>query len=225
MLAYVGRSNDEIAELHKALKATVRAEVDGRGRKYEGRCVDGWGYVLVADSGIAYYKTAKPIIDDDHEIPRMDGKIYAMIHARKASDATLVESRFSHPFIGNVDDATLFLCHNGLIRTDQKNLRMTDTEYGLTIIEKAGVEKGVEMLKDITGTGLNLFILQMNKITGKVSLKYLNYYIDRGKNEYFDLFFSTLEDGKAIVSSSLQDHGIKGTLVEYGKLLDIENLE
>ncbi|MCL5413301.1 MAG: hypothetical protein M1569_02775 [Candidatus Marsarchaeota archaeon] len=225
MLAYVGRSNDELAGLKKALKATVRAEVDGTGRTYEGKCVDGWGYALVADGRIVHYRTGMSILDDNHEFPEMNGIIYAVVHARKASNREMVGSRFSHPFTVSTDKSTIFMCHNGLIRVDKKFPNVIDTEQGLRVIERRGVEKGIEMLKGITETGLNLFILQVDRDTGKTSIRYLNFYTDSSSSSYFDLFFSKLKDGVAVVSSSLLDHGLDGKRVEYGKLLDMANLQ
>ena len=224
MLAYVGKSNSELAGLKTALKATVRAEVDGTGRTYEGRCVDGWGYTLVANDGIVHYRTGMSILEDNHDLPEMKGVIYAVVHARKASNREMVGGRFSHPFTVSTDKSTIFMCHNGLLRVDKKLPGIIDTEQGLRVIERHGIEKGIEMLKGITETGLNLFILQVDRETGRTSIKYLNFYTDSSSSAYFDLFFSKLKDGVAVVSSSLLDHGLDGKKVEYGTLLDMADL-
>jgi len=226
MFAYVGRSNQDIAALHKALKESARNDVIAREFKSEGHCVDGWGYVMLSQSGLFHYRNGKPIFDDEHELPRLDGKVYAIFHARRASDKHKLGTVFAHPFPGSLSEHAIYLAHNGLVDMgDLSGADMTDTEYALRVITRKGLTAGIEELKDLTLTGLNLLILEIDKQTQAPAIRYLNFYVNPHRSRYFDMHFAEMADGKAIVSSTLLKYGIKRDTVlgvPFDRLSDLE---
>ncbi|MDE1834040.1 MAG: hypothetical protein KGH64_01745 [Candidatus Micrarchaeota archaeon] len=229
MFSYAGNSHTDIAELHKALKSAARNDAYMARNGRAGQCADGWGYVMATQGRIFRYTTDIPIYDDRHTIPRISSKAYAIFHARKASDRRKLGVGFSHPFEDSGRDGLIFLAHNGLVRMDDQNdLTRSDTEYAMQIISEKGIEKGLEVLRGLTLTGLNLAILQVEKPENSHALMYLNFYKNNHINylkRYFELYYKRTDSGISVMSSSLLGYGIKPDgIVPYGVLGNIERL-
>lgn len=222
MAAYVGNSREEMVGLYRSLKATVRSEAESKGVRKAEQCMDGWGYVVASDCGIVHYRTGRSILDDRISLPNTEGMTYAIFHARKATDKSTVSWEFSHPFAGRVGSGQIYLAHNGQIKFNARDGCTMDTQYGLEVIEREGVERGVEKLKGIVKTGLNLLILEAD---AGPRLRFLNFYLDRTKSGYFDMFYRKTDSGIVVVSSTLRQNGIKtASRVPYGELMDMDSL-
>ncbi|MDE1768580.1 MAG: hypothetical protein KGH62_04370 [Candidatus Micrarchaeota archaeon] len=237
MFAYVGNSNKEIARLHEALKESARNDPvadaarksAGRGLRIGASCIDGWGYVIVTNGSVMHYRSATPIFDDSHKIPEIEGRSFAIFHARKASDQKKLGLTFSHPFLAVNKGDMLYLAHNGMVKM-RPNPSSSDTEYALKVLNERGVEAGIERLESQTISGLNLMLLEIEKPSNIPSLKFFNYYNNPTDNphlsNYFNMYYSANEDGIAVVSSTLLCYGITSDgKVPYAKLMHVEELE
>ncbi len=226
MFAYVGTSHREIKSLHTALKEASRKNEVGQEVGLQNACSDGWGYVIVNGTDIMHHRSITPIFEDDHRIPVTTGKTYAIFHARRASDLSKVEKSFTHPFDGSNERDLTFLAHNGRVTMDrQANPGIIDTEFALKVILEKGLEEGVRHLGPLTENALNLLVLQINRLTEQPSLQFLNFYTDPSEGNYFDMFYTRMRNGVAVVSSTLPEFGIRAEgKVPYDKLVDIENL-
>lgn len=227
IFAYCGSSVAELERLRKALSEAAEydmiAEKLGLGFSSH---ADGWGYVIASEDGkLLHYRNSAPIFKDGHRIPQVDGKFFALFHARKASEKGLVGPIFSHPLVDSSGSETLFLLHNG--RVDKEAIGnelgidtnyLVDSEAALKFISKKGVEKGSEALEKYTVSGLNLMLLSFGRVTGEINMYCKNYYIRRDKSEYYDLYIADMDEGKAVFSSTLSNYGMVGRKVAYGKL-------
>ncbi len=153
-------------------------------------------------------------------MPALDGKIYAIFHARQTSNKKLVDSIFSHPFFAATDSELLFLAHNGALKFSYPN--KVSSEFALQELVKQGsLEKALPLLKEKTKTALNLLILQISRSNREATLSYFNYYLSTAKNggEYYDLYTANLYGGTAVFSSTLKYNGIDGARkVEFDML-------
>ena len=224
MFAYVGESNEELAELYEALKRASENDVIRvkYGKSKEHR--DGWGYVINAANGIFQYKTGRAIFDDDHELPRAEGMMQAIFHARLASDKGKIGSIFSHPYFAAAEDRMIWLAHNGALKENAAtDPNLVDSEYILKSVTNRGMDGGVEESKRATDTALNLLVLEVKRSTMSASLKYLNYYPKDDMKEYYDMYHSRMRGGAAVFSSTLKEYGLRGAeKVKYGTLEELE---
>ena len=228
MFAYVGGSNEDIAELYEALKEASKNDVIrvryGKSREHR----DGWGYVIHAANGVFHYRTGKAIFDDDHRLPRVEGKVHAIFHTRLATDKNKIGNIFSHPYVAAADDRMIWLAHNGKLNDDvNSDPSMVDSEYILKSVLDKGTKEGIEESKRATETALNVLTLEIKRSTKAASLKYINYYLNNDEKEYrekyYDLYLSKMRDGVAVFSSTLKEYGLKGAKkVRYGILEELE---
>jgi glutamine amidotransferase len=224
MFAYVGSSTEELMRLYEALKNSAQRDTRRNNTKHS----HGWGYVIYDQDSIYYYKSKNAIFEENFSIPKnIEGRnFYAIFHARQASNIKTVSSRFSHPFIESNEEEFIYLAHNGYVNEEKLKSRLNyngltiDSELVTKFLAKYGLNnETIEELKELTVTGLNLLILKIDKTSGEAELYYLNYY--KRDKEYYEMYYWEGLRGKAIISSTLLDYGIKGELVEFGKLLKI----
>ncbi|MFP3205600.1 MAG: class II glutamine amidotransferase [Metallosphaera yellowstonensis] len=223
MFAYVGSSTRELESLYKALRES--ASNDTR-RIKDNKHGDGWGYVIYSGEVIWYYRSRRAIYDENFTVPQVDGKFYAVFHARQASKKETVSSRFSHPFQESNEKELIFLAHNGYV--DEEELKewlgyqgyTTDSELVTKALAKFGMRPEVmERLREYTVSALNLLILRVDKGSGVGRLYYLNYF--KKDPEFYRMYLSQGMEGKAVFSSTLKDYGIDGVPVEEGlRILD-----
>ncbi|WP_160164865.1 class II glutamine amidotransferase [Candidatus Acidianus copahuensis] len=185
---------------------------------------DGWGYVIYNRQTIYTYKTEKPIFSDSISIPTITGEFLAIFHARQASDKTTVSSIFSHPFFGSDQRYLYFFAHNGHISEESlmKELnfsgKTTDSEMALQYITRKGLEKALPELERMTLSALNILILRIDKSNGNAEVFYENYYLNKERSEYYDMFEVKLSKGNAVVSSTLTQRFNEKQKVDFGKL-------
>ncbi len=227
MFAYKGNSMDELNKLYKALIESARNDAIGSKFGY-GNHPDGFGYVIYNKSDICYYRSEKPIYEENVKLPEIKGDIYAIFLARKASGKKHIGVVYSHPFMDNYGENVIFMAHNGLVSEDKLKIKLnykydaSDTELALYYISKYGIESVYELMNNYTESSLNLLMLSISKINKETSLYYLNYYKNKEKSEYSDMYRAKLNHGEAIISSTLRLNGITtDEKIEFGKLLKL----
>ncbi|WP_153274214.1 class II glutamine amidotransferase [Picrophilus oshimae] len=210
MFAYIGSSNHDINLLYNALKEASRNDVIGKKIGIDDHR-DGFGYVIYDDK-IDYYRSPDPVYLSNLNF-NIKNKSYVLFHARKGSDRHRGVI-YSHPFMEETDDSLIFMIHNGLFDSDAigeiLNIKgeYSDTELGLKYIARNGIES-IEHLKDYTKSTMNLIILKIDKNTMMPEIYYINYFKNGRYREYSTMFLARLNNGVAIISSTLGHYGIE----------------
>ncbi len=227
MFAYTGNSYNELISLYTALKKSAKNDVIGD-RIGINDHKDGYGYVIYNNGKIINWRSDAAIYSENPVIPELSGNIYAIFHARKASDIHMGVF-YSHPLSVSTGDKVIFLAHNGLADSEKlmKELKLngefSDSELVLEYIKQNGISSVEKIENSFTKSALNLLILDLNKINGKAIIYALNFYKNPVRKEYSDMFISNLKNGRAIISSTLKCYGIPASeQMEYGKLISIE---
>lgn len=225
MFAYIGDSNEELMQLYSALKKAaaydqIATEFKVGFEKHD----DGWGYAIAGDDGsLRHYRTSRPIYEDAHTIPRMEGNFSAIFHVRKASDGAAVVPSFAHPFVEDSEGELIFFAHNGSLEKGPlaKELGFKgvaiDSELAAKLFARDGA-KCMTLLEKNTKSALNLLIMQIDKVTGRVQVSYKNYYVRKDREGFYRLYLASLPHGKAVYSSTLGVFGINGSAVEGSDL-------
>lgn len=221
---YVGDSGEELSSAYRALKKA--AEYDINLKNLSGRTdhPDGWGYVILSDSGIHHYRSGMPIYKDEFTMPKTSGRIYAIMHARRASSRSHLGVQFAHPFAATSGRSISFLAQNGNVRHGIRG-RSGIEELFFDHIMRYGLSESVPYLEGITKSALNLIMLDYDRRSRRASLRYLNYYVDRdnGKRSgYYDMYSSRTKRGRAVFSSTLLGHWRSGKKVRFGKLQELK---
>ena len=135
----------------------------------------------------------------------------------------------SHPYSESNEKKTVFMAHNGSMDrialsselgiVDGK--QMVESEMGLKYIMKNGLcNTTIDKLKQLTVTGLNLLLVEMNRGEDVARLYYVNHYVDKAEGGYYKMYSKALPNGKAVFSSTLVDYGLGASdAVEEGKLI------
>jgi len=217
MVGYVGTSEDDLQNLFAAFSQGSASDPHLQKAGINSSChKHGWGYALLDANGLRHYRTSKPVYEDKSGLPRLSGKIYAILHSRLASDESLCGHIFAHPFSGSTSEAVFFFAHNGGVGPENLPKRMVDSEWAFGEILKAGaVEPVLPLLKEKTkpNAALNLLILTIPREEGKGPvLQYLNYFKseNEGRIGYYQMFTGDMPGGKALVSSTIADLPVKG---------------
>ncbi|BFH72252.1 class II glutamine amidotransferase [Sulfurisphaera javensis] len=229
MLAYVGKDKEKLKKLASCLINSAKDDpITHDVHK------DGWGLVAYNGEKLIHYRSGNPIFNESeilfNLLDPLYGEFKVIIHARLASDKSLVASFLSHPYLESNEKEIFFLAHNGSV--DKQELgkylninpkMMVDSELVAKYISAKGIE-GVKDLKKFTRSALNLFILYIDRESRKSSLYYFNYYnveYIKAKNipeEYYKLYKG--ED--YVFSSSLAYSGCeKGNEVEFGEISEL----
>ncbi len=187
---------------------------------------DGWGYVILADEGRLYnYKSDKPIFEDDHELPRIAGTMHAVFHARHAAEKRLVGPIFCGPYVETTEKEMMFLAHNGRV-----NMKMMGNDIGydssssidcelmLKHAAMFGIEESMEALEKYTESALNVIIMTIGRESRDIDIYFKNYYVNKSKKKYYDMYMGKLSSGKAVFSSTLLSYGIRGECVADSKI-------
>lgn len=232
MFAYVGRSSKDIEQLANALSKSAKSDTKTRtGISHK----DGWGYSIFSDRGIDYYTSPNPIYNEKIKLPLVEGQIFAIFHARKATDQSSVKKKFSHPLLGLTEDSQVFFAHNGSVETNylKKALdvggEMIDSELALRYVLKNGLESTKNLEEHTTmNSALNLLILKVKR-DGLAELFVKHFYRKdpekSDKTEYYNLYYQDMEEGKAVFSSTLNDNGLVGSLMTNSELVRLSEVK
>ncbi len=176
---------------------------------------DGWGFVYYDDSTVIHERFVRPIFESN--IVKIPSNGILIMHARKAGEIEPKGVMHSHPHRRSDRNYEVFLAHNGSF--DKKiiagmlneNLlnKQTDSEFFLeflmgiegNIFEKVNRALEITKEKEIIKTASNIFILSVEKLTGKVDLFYYSYAKDF--NDYIKLYHVKSETWEGIFSSSI----------------------
>ena len=229
MFAYKGNSQEELNNLYNALRESARNDTIGSKFGYANH-PDGFGYVIYNGQHIYYYRSANPIYEENVKLPEVTGDMYAIFLARKASGKKHMGVMYSHPFMDDYSNNLLYLAHNGSVSEDELKKELnyrydaSDSELALKYISKYGINSDSinNLMKNYTTSSLNLLILSIPKSGTEESLYYLNYYINKDKHDYSDMYSMHFNHGDAVISSTLRLHGINtDEKVTFGKLMEL----
>ncbi|MCS7128982.1 MAG: hypothetical protein N3E36_02555 [Sulfolobales archaeon] len=126
LIAYVEEcSKDSIRGIAELLKALVTASKFLRQR-------DGWGYIaLVRDSrgrlSYTHFRSEEPIyrpsskmlLGELIKLLKRSSEAWIMVHARKSSRKNLIGLLYSHPYVSETKNGSLWLIHNGSLDSDK----------------------------------------------------------------------------------------------------------
>lgn len=215
MFGYAGKSEADVQALHSGLKRACENDptLAGIAPSCSSHC-HGWGYVVHAGNGLFHYRTAKSIYMDDAPLPKLEGEIRAIFHGRFASNNALVADIFSHPFVAATENEVIFLAHNGGVKPEHLPERKVDSEWALEqIIQAGGLDQALPMLKEHTGSSLNLLVLSIARSNGTpATLRGLNYFKfkeQKAKADYYQMYLGAMPGGRAFVSSTFNYDGAK----------------
>lgn len=147
------------------------------------------------------------------------GALAARIRPAGCSPISETPRRTSKP--SETEREVFFLVHNGGLKLQPYQAKNTvDSEVALRIIaENGGLEDAIPELKKMS-KALNLLLLRIDRESRKAELKCLNYWTDRSRDAYYQFYAKSLEGGKAIFSSTLDDgNGRVGRLLLINILL------
>jgi len=128
----------------------------------------GWGYAVASRLrkrwSILFYKTVIPIWEDPHHID-LNGRLFVgILHARRASKNTPINTFSAHPYMYVLDDGSwMFLAQNGGI----------NRELGLKMLEEKPATLNAELVTDTFVYGL-LLREAYSKTSGESSERMLN---------------------------------------------------
>jgi predicted glutamine amidotransferase len=224
MFGYVGDSREDLERLFDGLRKSAELDTVARDlgmKEYVHN--NGWGFALYSDSGLSFYKSERPVFEDEKAIPETSGRIHAIFHARLATDKSMVDSRFSHPYFGDDESSFVFFAHNGALEKERLRKRVgfsgrtTDSELALKFLLKKGL-RATGKLEEYTApnSALNLLIMTVGRSDGaKVYVK--QYYNKaegkKDKSRYYAIYHQELSGGKAAFSSTFNDYGFSGALL------------
>lgn len=229
MFAYAGTSRAELNKLRSALRKSAQFdEIRAKFAPGSAQHKDGWGYVIFNNGSLYHYRTAKPMFEDKHEMSHLTGKIFALFHARLASDDSPNHGCVcSHPFSMTSESKVIFICQNGKIPNallpKEFPLDKMSTEYTLELVARYGVKDAIEKVVEMGKSTTNLLILEIDRKSMKPTMYCLNRYKktdNLDKNEYYTMYQKKMRYGNAVFSSTLVRHDIIGGLaLPYSKLI------
>ena len=221
MFGYIGYSSDELNLLYTALVESSRNDVIGK--KY------GYGMVVYTNNNLLHFRSSRPIYEEAFKLPELKGKIFGVFHTMNAHDKSLISPIFEHPFTASNGNEVFYMAHNGVVNKQSImeylgiNGTYNDTEAALQYIAEKGLSS-VDDLEKYTESSLNLIILHLDKDKEKPEIYFKNFYRDKSKGDYLDMYRVNMPHGKAIVSSTLTRYGIDGGMSVNGTgLINLES--
>ena len=221
MFGYIGYSSDELNLLYTALVESSRNDVIGK--KY------GYGMVVYTNNNLLHFRSSRPIYEEAFKLPELKGKIFGVFHTMNAHDKSLISPIFEHPFTASNGNEVFYMAHNGVVNKQSImeylgiNGTYNDTEAALQYIAEKGLSS-VDDLEKYTESSLNLMILHLDKDKEKPEIYFKNFYRDKSKGDYLDMYRVNMPHGKAIVSSTLTRYGIDGGMSVNGTgLINLES--
>lgn len=210
MFAYLGSSPRKVEELLDCLKKSAEKDVYLNNSSHP----DGWGFVLLTKDKIFHYRSANPIFNEEFPINLKSEEMMLIVHARQATDKSLVGSQFSHPYVESNEKAIYYFAHNGSVDKEAlskilniNSVRMVDSELALKYIINGDIFGNIHSLKKFTKSSLNMFLLEIER-NGNASLYYMNY-VNRNylqskniSDIYYKMYIDN-ENGIAVYSSTI----------------------
>ncbi len=234
MFGYVGDSRKDLERLVEALRMSSKRDTVAESLEMDSVHADGWGFALYSERGLSVHKSKRPVFEDDGAIPKTSGRIYAVFHARMATDKSLVESRFSHPYSGDDESSFVFLAHNGSLKKERLaeklgfSGRATDSELAMKYLLRNGLGRSGELESYTTpNSALNLLVLSVGRSGGaKVYVKHYYRKVEgrKDKSRYYAIYHERLSGGKAAFSSTFNDYGFSGRELKRPGLLSVSAL-
>ena len=226
MVAYRGSDRATLRELADCLvKAAEDDPLKGWSHPH------GWGMVALTEDKLIHHRSSRPIFEPSERstlinlVDSLSGKMMVIIHARKASDPSLVSSMYSHPYQESNDREVIYLAHNGsvdlsLAREVGMGIEgVVDSELVAKYISMKGIASVGDLIP-YTKSALNLLILQIPRGVGSPLSRAKLYYFHwaNSNDPYYDLYVGS----GFVTSSSLSKVGCRTSRVaEKGKLLEI----
>ncbi len=228
MFGYIGYSTEELNMLYTALVESSRNDVIGKKYGYANHG-DGYGIVVYTKDNLFHFRSSRPIYEEAFKLPEFKGKIFGVFHTMNAHDRSLVSPIFEHPFTASNGKEVFYMAHNGVVNKQSImeylgiNGIYNDTEAALQYIAVRGLSS-VDNLEKYTESSLNLIILHLDKGEEKPEIYFKNFYLDKNKRDYSDMYTVNMPHGKAIISSTLTRYGIEGGVPANGTgLINLES--
>jgi predicted glutamine amidotransferase len=217
MLAFVGDGSADLTSLFAAFQKGSQQDPYIHSALGKYTChPHGWGYARYDGTDLQHFRSSAAAWQEKLELPRRKGRsVYAVFHARLASDETLNTPICSHPFITATDKEVLLLAHNGSVQVEDASAgRIVDSEWALSVIARtARIEDALQRLKRLTPSALNLLLLRIPREASQpASLHCLNFFRSDqpAKIAYYRMYTADFAGGKVFMSSTFKDLPIKG---------------
>jgi predicted glutamine amidotransferase len=217
MIAFVGDGSANLGALFAAFRQGSQHDPYVQAALGKYTChPHGWGYALYDGTDLQHYRSSAPVWQQTVELPRRPGRpLYAIFHARLASDESLTAPICSHPFITATSQDVLLLAHNGSVQVEDPSAgRIVDSEWALSVIANTGrIEDALQRLKTLTPSALNLLLLRIPRADGPApSLHCLNYFKSNQpeRTTYYRMYTADFVGGKVVMSSTFKDLPIQG---------------
>ncbi len=201
---------------------------------------DGWGGVWLSGEEQKYYRTTRPIFEDQSARNFFDSKsvtIWGLSHARAAAKGEPIRNPLdSHPFAVHCGEDLLYITHNGHIAKERISsslgidpLHLNDTEvFALLVANMEGdvqtrLERATRAVSESGGDqgGLNLLALRVSH-DGTTDIRFYSDFPDSDKELYYSLYVARFENGAAVMSSTVALEA--GLIGAHGEVLN-PNLE
>ena len=131
----MGEDREELRELLNCLIEAARKDPLRRNTSHG----DGWGLVAYTGNGLLlHYRSGKPIYDESEEriarefVDMLGGKMWVIVHARRATDPVLIDAIFPHPYLESTPGELIYIAHNGSIIRERlgKGIRDKQPAHG-----------------------------------------------------------------------------------------------
>ncbi len=188
MVGFCFETNQEINDLFEHLQRMAKT---GKNAPHN----HGWGIYALMDEAVIYYRSPKPVYED--ELIPLKSRV-GILHARKASEHLPVSFIQLHPFIGNHGKA---FCHNGTIYDVPFVSIESDTFfYFMKIKDFSSHDELAERIRKVAQsykhTGMNFLMINEDEL-----IVYCGY----SQNEdYYTLWYND-ENGFVIASEPMGD--------------------
>ncbi len=212
MIAYCGDNAEDLRKLFAFFRDGSQCDpkVKAAFQGCEGH-PHGWGYVLHNGGGLAHYRTARPVWEDDAELPPLrPGKIWAILHSRLTGEDSILSPLCSHPFVAPMVHQTIYLAHNGgLVKPPGVPAQVVDSEWtlGELVKEPGGLAALLPSLKAHQPAALNLFVFTVPRAAASSPVLQGLYYHERpDREDYYQVYAAELPGGRALISSTFADN-------------------
>lgn len=239
MFTVVGNFGSDVSNLFDSLVEVCKKDPDFPSDwKANPSHDDGWGYVSYEDESIDFKRYRDAIFNS--EVPKFNDNGILVVHARKAASGEPVGLLDAHPHHRGNSQYDVYLVHNGSYNKakiaemlgDTNLNNQPDSEFFLEYLMKQNgsieekIRKTLEDADkyDFVKTTNNIFILAVDKSSGKARLFY--YGFSKRDYDYITMYRVENDDWRAIVSSSLLKaaklpKNLKITKVEQRKLMEL----
>lgn len=180
---------------------------------------DGWGIVYSKNNKLEWYKKPIPCWQDPKYQTFYNINIdFLILHARKASQNSLISYKFTHPF----ERDGWFFCHNGTIQ-DFISQKQSDSEtFFLLLLQKIKYGKNVETAIQDSLNSIKFYTAVNFILANKEKVYILNKFADDRFKAYYTMKYLQNEKHVIIASERLRKIGRKWKEVGNDALMELD---